>query len=57
MAFLLLLKTSVPHPFRFFLRKGWDANEFQVYAISENARAGTWRSNRHTRFRIQKGMP
>jgi hypothetical protein len=29
----------VPHPFRFFLRKGWDANNFLVYTISENARA------------------
>jgi len=27
----------VPHPFRFFLRKGWDANNFLVYTISENA--------------------
>jgi hypothetical protein len=27
----------VPHPFRFFLRKGWDAYEFQVDTISENA--------------------
>jgi hypothetical protein len=27
----------VPHPFRFFLRKGWDTNEFWVYTISENA--------------------
>jgi hypothetical protein len=27
----------VPHPFRFFLRKGWDTNEIRVYTISENA--------------------
>jgi len=27
----------VPHPFRFFLRKGWDTNEIWVYTISENA--------------------
>jgi hypothetical protein len=26
----------VPHPFRFFLRKGWETNETQVYTISEN---------------------
>jgi hypothetical protein len=46
-AFLLLPKTSVPHPFRRFskkkceekMRKGWDANEIQVYTISENASA------------------
>jgi hypothetical protein len=25
----------VPHPFRFFLRKGWDTNEIWVYTISE----------------------
>jgi hypothetical protein len=29
----------VPHPFRFFLRKGWDTNEIWVYTISENALA------------------
>jgi hypothetical protein len=27
----------VPHPFAFFLAKGWEANEFWVYTISENA--------------------
>jgi antitoxin PrlF len=27
----------VPHPFRFFLRKGWDTNEICVYTLSENA--------------------
>jgi hypothetical protein len=27
----------VPHPFRFFLRKGWDTNEIRDYTISENA--------------------
>ena len=30
-------QASVPHPFRFFLRKGWETNEFQVYTISETA--------------------
>jgi hypothetical protein len=29
----------VPHPFRFFLRKGWDANRIQDYTICENALA------------------
>jgi hypothetical protein len=27
----------VPHPFRFFLRKGWDTNKNEDYTISENA--------------------
>jgi hypothetical protein len=27
----------VPHPFRFFLRRGWEVHEFQVYMISETA--------------------
>ena len=28
----------MPHPFRFFLRNGWDTNKIPVYSISENAR-------------------
>jgi benzodiazapine receptor len=27
----------VPHPFRFFLRKGWDTTQKQVYSISKTA--------------------
>jgi len=35
LAFLLL--TSVPHPFRFFLRKGWEAYGIQVCTMSNDA--------------------
>jgi hypothetical protein len=28
---------SVPHPCRFFLRKGWEIDEAKVYPNSENA--------------------
>ncbi len=29
--------TSVAHPFRVFLRNGWETAEFPVYTILENA--------------------
>jgi hypothetical protein len=32
-ALAALLETSVPFPFRFFLRKGWENRNTQVYAI------------------------
>jgi hypothetical protein len=32
----LLMRISVPHPFRVFLRNGWDSNEIPVYTISKN---------------------
>ena len=36
-AFLLLPWTSVPHPFRVFLRNGWETNRITVYTIHEDA--------------------
>ena len=35
-AFSLLQRSPVPHPFRFFLRNGWEANKLDYYTISEN---------------------
>ena len=34
---LFCRRLSVPHPFRFFLRKGWEADCIEVYINSENA--------------------
>ena len=49
----LLLLTSVPHPFRFVLRKGWDDIEYRVYidsAYASDVRAAAAFAEDHLQF-------